>query len=67
MPIVSSNYWPMIHGHNAEQARQDEEGMQIMRVLGQNMAWLLKCIESGKKAGIDLPQTEGKIATNFIR
>ena len=47
--------------------RQDEEGMQTMRTLGNNMAWLLKCIELGKKEGIPFPEGEKKIATNFIR
>ncbi len=67
MPVVSSNYWNMVHGNQPEEVLQDLEGLQIMRTLGQNMAWLLKCIESGKNNGIDLPQTEEKIHTNFIR
>ena len=67
MPIVGSNYWNEIHGNTAEEAAQDEEGLQTMRVLGNNMAWLLKCIEAGKAAGIELPQRETKVATNFIR
>ena len=46
---------------------EDEEGVQIMRVLGNNMAWLLKCIEPGKKNGFDLPAQEDRINTNFIR
>ena len=66
MPVVSSNYWNEIHGNTAEEAAQDTEGMQTMRVLGKNMAWLLKCIEVGKKEGIE-PKTERKIMTNFIR
>jgi len=67
MPVVSSNYWNMVHGNRPEEVLKDEEGLQIMRTLGQNMAWLLKCIEAGKNAGIALPQTEEKIKTNFIR
>lgn len=67
MPVVSSNYWNMVHGNSPEQVMEDKEGLQIMRVLGQNMAWLLKCIEAGKNAGINYPQTEDKIWTNFIR
>lgn len=67
MPIVSSQYWNNIHGNRAEEALQDEEGLQTMRLLGQNMAWLLQCIEAGKKAGIDHPTPEPKINTNFIR
>jgi multimeric flavodoxin WrbA len=67
MPIVSSQYWNMVHGNTPEEVKQDLEGMQTMRTLGRNMAWLLKCIEAGKKAGIPLPKQERKIATNFIR
>lgn len=68
MPVVSSNYWPMVHARgSAEEVLEDKEGLQIMRVLGQNMAWLLHCIEAGKEKGIDLPQTEAKIMTSFVR
>ena len=67
MPVVSSNYWNMVHGNQPDEVLQDLEGLQIMRTLGQNMAWLLKCIEAGKNNGIDLPQTEEKVHTNFIR
>ena len=66
MPVVSSNYWNEIHGNAPEQALQDLEGLQTMRLLGKNMAWLLKCIQLGKEAGI-APETEKKIWTNFIR
>ena len=67
MVSVASNYWPMAHGNTPDEVRQDAEGLQIMRVLGRNMAWILKCIEAGKKAGITAPETEAKIMTNFIR
>lgn len=67
MPVVPSNYWNMVHGNTPEEVMQDKEGLQIMRVLGQNMAWLMKCIEAGKNSGIELPKTEEKIRTNFIR
>lgn len=67
MPIVSSQYWNMVHGNTPDEVRQDAEGMQTMRTLGTNMAWLLKCIEAGKNAGIVSPQREQKVATNFIR
>lgn len=67
MPIVSSQYWNMVHGNTPDEVRQDAEGMQTMRTLGVNMAWLLKCIEAGKTAGIAAPQREQKVATNFIR
>lgn len=67
MPIVSSNYWNMVHGNTPEEVMADKEGVQIMRVLGKNMAWLLKSIEAGKAAGIALPEAETKVMTNFIR
>ena len=67
MPIVSANYWPMVHGNTPEEVKQDAEGLQIMRILATNMAWLLKCIEAGKNAGVETPETEAKIMTNFIR
>lgn len=66
MPVVGSNYWNEIHGNTAEEAAQDEEGLQTMRVLGNNMAWLLKCIELGKLEGLE-PVKEKKVMTNFIR
>ncbi|GLC32657.1 flavodoxin family protein [Clostridium omnivorum] len=67
MPIVSSQYWNMVHGNTPDEVRQDLEGMQTMRTLGRNMAWLLKCINTGKEAGIELPEKEQRVATNFIR
>lgn len=67
MPIISSRYWNMVHGSNSEEVKKDEEGMQIMRILGRNMAYFLKCQEAGKKAGIDLPKEEQITFTNFIR
>ncbi|HWR62501.1 MAG TPA: flavodoxin family protein [Clostridia bacterium] len=67
MPVVSSQYWNMVHGNTPEEVRQDLEGMQTMRTLGKNMAWLLKCIQAGREAGIKLPEMEPRVATNFIR
>ncbi|MCL2680459.1 MAG: flavodoxin family protein [Coriobacteriia bacterium] len=69
MPIVSSQYWNMVHGINAEQAKQDLEGMQTMRVLGRNMAQLLKHIEAGKATGLTMPApaVEERLFTPFIR
>lgn len=67
MPIVSSQYWNIVHGTNPEEVKKDEEGMQTMRTLGNNMAWLLKSIEAGEKAGIEKPKNETIISTNFIR
>ncbi|MDR2907879.1 MAG: flavodoxin family protein [Bacteroidales bacterium] len=67
MPVVSSQYWNMVHGNSPEDVKKDLEGMQIMRTLGRNMAWLLKSIKAGKKAGIALPERETWTPTNFIR
>ena len=67
MPVVSSQYWNMVHGNTPDEVRQDLEGMQTMRALGKNMSWLLKSIQAGKEAGISLPEREERIATNFIR
>lgn len=62
MPVVSSTYWPMVHGQSVEQVLQDEEGLQTMRVLGRNMAWLLKATADAPR-----PEVERKIMTNFVR
>lgn len=67
MPLVSATYWPMVHGSDAGQVLLDEEGCQIMRNLGRNMAWLLRCLEAGKAAGIAAPEAENGCRTNFIR
>lgn len=67
MPIVTSQYWNMVHGNNPEEVKQDLEGMQTMRTLANNMAWLIKCIETGKNAGIQYPNNEPVVKTNFIR
>ena len=67
MIVPGSRYWNMVHGNTPEEVLQDEEGLQIMRVLGRNMAWLLKLKAAGEAAGIELPkQEERRIATNFI-
>jgi multimeric flavodoxin WrbA len=67
MPVVSSQYWNMVHGNSPEEVMQDKEGMQIMRTLGRNMAWLLKCIAAGKEKGIAPGPAEERAHTNFIR
>ncbi|MBQ9156352.1 MAG: flavodoxin family protein [Eubacterium sp.] len=67
MPLVPSAYWNMVHGNNAEEVEQDAEGLMVMRTLARNMAWMLKSIEAGKKAGLALPPNEGHIRTNFVR
>lgn len=67
MYVVGSSYWNQIHGTNKEEAKQDLEGLQTMRNLGNNMAYLLKCMECAKRSGVDKPALEKKEKTNFIR
>lgn len=67
MPVVSSTYWNMVHGGRAEDVAEDAEGLQTARNLARNMVWLLRCIEAGRKAGIEPPEAELKNRTNFIR
>jgi len=67
MPVVSSRYWNMVHGSCPEDVLQDEEGMAVMRTLAHNMAWLLRCIEAGRAAGVPSPAVEPPARTNFIR
>lgn len=67
LPIVPSQYWAMVHGTKAEDVAQDLEGLQIMRSLAKNMAWMVKCIAAGKAAGINPPALEPIVRTNFIR
>lgn len=67
MPIVSSSYWNMVHGNTPDEVMQDLEGLQTMRNIGTNMAWMLKNIECGKANGIDLPKFDKSQRTNFIR
>ena len=67
MPVVSSSYWNMVHGNKPEEVLQDAEGLQVMRNLGRNMAWLLKCLEAGRNTGVAVPVNEYDNKTNFIR
>ncbi|MDR1695958.1 MAG: flavodoxin family protein [Endomicrobium sp.] len=68
MPVVPSQYWNMVHGSNPQDVEKDYEGLQIMRTLARNTAWLLKSLEAGKKAGVSLPKKEEiSQQTNFIR
>ena len=67
MPVAPSQYWNHVHGNTPEEVRQDLEGLQVMRNLGRNMAWLLSCIEAGRNAGIAVPANEYSQRTNFIR
>ena len=66
MPVASSQYWNSIHGNNAQEAAQDAEGLQVMRTLGRNVAFLVKSIALGKEA-MGLPEKEKRVGTNFIR
>lgn len=66
MHIVGSQYWNQVHGLTADDVRKDEEGLQTMRTLGQNIAWLLKCLEKGKENGIQKPIYEDRMRTHFI-
>ena len=66
MPVVSSTYWNMVHGFTPADVEKDLEGLQTMRNIAHNMAWLLKCIEAGKKAGLNAPATESGAWTHFI-
>lgn len=68
MPVVSSQYWNVVHGNTPDEVKKDGEGMQVMRTLGRNMVWLIRCIEAGKQAGAEYPQPEERhVFTNFIR
>ena len=67
MPVISSQYWNMVHGNTPEEVRKDLEGMQTMRTLARNMAFFLKCKEIGLKNGVNFPKQEESIETNFIR
>lgn len=66
MPIVSSTYWNNIHGNNKEDGMQDLEGLQVMRNLGKNMAFLIKSIALGKEKYGEV-ELENNVRTNFIR
>lgn len=67
MPVVSSTYWNMVYGNTPDEVRRDAEGMQTMRNLGRNMAYLIKCIAAGRAAGIEPPAQETAAKTNVIR
>ena len=67
MPIVSACYWNMVHGAFGDQCLQDLEGMRTMRVLARNMAYMLRCQQAARDAGIALPEQEPGVFTNFIR
>lgn len=67
MPIVTSQYWNNVHGYTAKDVEQDLEGLQTMRTLGKNMAWMLKIIRNGEQSGISFPESEEPVFTDFIR
>ncbi len=67
MPVVTSQYWNQVHGNTPDEVKKDLEGLQTMRTLADNMAWLLKNIEAGRRNGIKYPDREQKLRTNFIR
>lgn len=67
MHVVGSQYWNQVHGFTPDDVRKDKEGLQTMRTLGENMAWLLKCIQAGKKEGVPFPVYEERVRTHFIR
>lgn len=68
IPIAPSQYWPMVHGSTPEDVRQDEEGMQIMRMLGRNMAYMIRAFALARENGLLPPDMEKpKMRTNFIR
>ena len=66
MNVVGSQYWNQVHGFTPDDVRKDKEGLQTMRVLAENMAWLLKSIEAGRAAGVAAPVYEARVMTNFI-
>ncbi len=67
MPVVSSQYWNQVHGNTPEEVKEDGEGLQTMRTLARETAWLLKCMEAGRESGVERPADEPRIRTNFIR
>ena len=67
MPVVGATYWNLVHGAKIGEAAEDAEGLQTMRNLARNLAYLLKCQEAGRQAGVPLPETEHGNRTNFIR
>lgn len=67
MIVAGSQYWNQVHGHTPEDVRKDEEGLQTMRTLGENIAWMLECIGRGDAAGVKRPEYETPTPTHFIR
>ncbi len=66
MIVPGSQYWNMTHGFTPDDVRKDKEGLQTMRALARNIAWILKSIEAGRKAGLKYPELEPRQPTHFI-
>ena len=66
MPVVSARYWNMVHGTNPDEVKQDLEGMQVMQILGENMAFMLNCKNVAMKMGLAMPEKHAFTFTNFI-
>lgn len=64
MPVIPSKYWNIVQGFTLEDVKEDLEGLQMMRILGRNMAWFLKCKEAGIKAGVTFPEGEENLINN---
>lgn len=67
MYLVGSNYWNQVHGTKPDEVNQDLEGIQTMQNLAKNMAYIMKCIRAGEKIGVEKPNYDAKLKTNFIR
>ena len=67
MPIATSQYWNQVHGNTPAEVVQDLEGMQTMRTLGKNIAWMLQCRQAAQRAGVKAPEYEPQVITNFVR
>ena len=67
MNVVGSQYWNQVHGNTPEEVLQDVEGMQTMRILARNMAWMIRSRRAAEEAGVEYPELEQHIYTNFIR
>ena len=67
MPIATSQYWNQVHGFvDPGDVQKDLEGVQTMRTLGRNMAWMMKSIQAGRQMGVNAPEREKQVLTNFI-
>ena len=67
MQTAGSQYWNILHAEDPDDLPDDAEGMQTLRTLGSNMAWMLKSAEAGRLAGLTTPAYEKRVKTNFVR